>query len=386
MDKPFATFIYKIKDKSKTAKANEIKPLFKFTLKKRECEESIRCDDMDSKFFGDGEIDDISGNKLLKKAKLKQNTSSTGGKKLREKETKPIPKGEKILQTKVSQTKVKKQNTFTMRRPGDRSAYQITKKKQIKPVIAKDNKKKQEARNTTENVMLKQEQGVYNDETEINNDIAKMHKHESGNIPEEQIANINILDNEKENIAFIPPVKKSKLSQALKVSPLEYHHLVNESDSAESKINKIIKMSVEYLSKHDSSFKDLDLNIEFKDSTEEKINKIECEIEGIKEEIKKWEGIGNDFVKKSLQEGIKYIERPQKVENVKAVEEDEPGDFVAQNQEKIHKLAAMMRKYIGTCKNECEEMYKKMFAMVKRSELDPLLVLKTLAKLKKMDN
>ncbi|ELQ74127.1 hypothetical protein THOM_2955, partial [Trachipleistophora hominis] len=170
-----------------------------------------------------------------------------------------------------------------------------------------------------------------------------------------------------------------------RISPLKYFLLLNDNDSEENRINQIIRMSLDYLSEQESSFKDLDLRIELKDRAQDKIREVECEIERCKSEIEKWEEIGQEYVANCLKEGIRLKEKNTTLKH----EENDKNDnavLVEQNKERIAKLALMMNKYIEACKNGCEEIYRKMFAMVKGSDLDPLLVLKTLAKLKRMDD
>ncbi|ELQ74126.1 hypothetical protein THOM_2954 [Trachipleistophora hominis] len=88
MDKPAPSFVYKVKQKPKVIKSSEVKPLFQFTRKRKEYEESIRCDVMDSKFFVDCEaVSNLAGttgkganvsngNVVRRKEALKQKMSS----------------------------------------------------------------------------------------------------------------------------------------------------------------------------------------------------------------------------------------------------------------------------------------------------------------------
>ncbi|ELA46379.2 hypothetical protein VCUG_02143 [Vavraia culicis subsp. floridensis] len=217
----------------------------------------------------------------------------------------------------------------------------------------------------------------------IVNDVAVQHKVVTNG---KMIGDVVSQDVNVRSSAPLPASVRTKSNiNANRTSPLKYFLFLDNSDSEEKRINQIIRMSLDYLSEQEESFKNLDLKIELDDKiVQEKIKGVECEIERCKCEIEKWEKIGKECAASCLKEGIK-LGRMSK--STRHEEEDRTDSRVLteQNRERIKKLALMMNKYIEACKNGCEEIYRKMFAMVKGSDLDPLLVLKTLAKLKRVD-
>lgn len=442
MDKPAPSFIYKVKQKPKVMKSSEVKPLFKFTRKRKEYEESIRCDAMDSKFFVDGgAVSNLEGkngrgltapksSEMRKKDTMRlrmvsgQNAKDCVNDVVEAEEKKKIGAivRKRSVKRNIRRYESKRENENKIN--GNREVVDniLVSKKQVMATNQSNGVSQQINDNVMlmDDVLVKKFKRANIDEKcyetvvkkelrdqrvdmssagmsmnamvpgiKIVNDIAVQHKVvTSGKVIGDAVSqNVNAVDNV--NVRSSAPLlafmgTKSNIS-ANRTSPLKYFLFLDNSDSEGKRINQIIRMSLDYLFEQEESFKNLDLKIELDDKiVQEKIKGVECEIERCKCEIEKWEKIGKEYAASCLKEGIKLGKMSRSTQHEEEDKTDS-GMLVEQNRERIRKLALMMNKYIEACKNGCEEIYRKMFAMVKGSDLDPLLVLKTLAKLKRVD-
>lgn len=196
----------------------------------------------------------------------------------------------------------------------------------------------------------------------------------------------------KENIVnkqFNPEsqLKKSRKS-ICNTSPLNYYMLIDENLSTESKINELLKMSMNFLSDKEQSFRDIEIKIDLKDNSDQQLFAIEQDIEKIKEEMVKWEQIGNEYENDCLKLGDilnTWKEQGCHKEEIEQIDQIDHFEEEVLEQHRIERLSSMLQKYVNFVGGECEEVYRKMFALVKTKRIDPMLILKKLAGMKKYD-
>lgn len=397
------TFIFKIKQKPKHHKKITIKQLFQFK-KKREIEESLRCDEIDSKFFYDdkGVQKYKSDNFVVPDSVVSKGCAYITD--LNARNVSDLFELDVDVNDKKSGCKVE---SINLRKGGKRGENKNKRKMgEIKDsgfIEQKNDKFKNssnESVNNNFNESVKDRVGVriYSDENvQIKNKKENLEqKLAIINIAEEKIPKENILENgsiskinmkkrKYNTVRQLTAISKEKEENDFlsKTSPLKYFMYLNDKESNQDKINKILKLSLAYLSRQEESLKDVNLSVEINDKIEEKLREVETDIEKYSNEIQKWTDTGEQFYRHILKEECSYEIGEQLP--ITCIEKVDYKDKIARYSSRIDKLSMMMNKYLEIVKSGCEDVYKKMFAMVKDSDLDPLMVLKMLSKLKRID-
>lgn len=220
--------------------------------------------------------------------------------------------------------------------------------------------------------------------------------------------------------------KRSRLHhpkpEYIKISPLKYHMLLDPTENIDTNINLLLQMSMDYLSVKEPSIKNQKpIKIQLTDTINEQMQELDVEIEKIKEEITKWQDVREEHLSEMLKVGtsLELLNKPDNstqpefvnktsLENITELEiisnmpeldcdqefdkENQESNIISKNQDdqksrinKITKLSTFIHKYVHFVSSECQNIYNKMFVMVKGKQVDPMLVLKTMAGLKKID-
>lgn len=348
------TFIFKIKERPKTRKGADLKPCFKFIRKN---DESIRCEKNDSKFFIDTET-------VNKKTSANIETPA--------RDVFAIQPGERVVDQNMNEKMVGQPSCDVMT---GHAVHNIVNRNNVMENMAACDTGNDQHKNNTNYIA---NNGKNENDVAYNQDS----NHNTGN---NHVVDNNMAHEMTTRATDSNRPPKSTARNYLKISPAFYHELLDEADSNETKINKLLEMSLHYLSQKEESFKDIHLHVTLEDTHAETLKEIESAIEEYTAEINKWTEIGNQYVNDCIREcdmSRLHITDNAHARTCTQGSTAHVNEMIEQN---AARLATVMHKYVDMCKKECEQAYKRIFAMLKNSELDPMSVLKMLARIKRVD-
>lgn len=290
-------------------------------------------------------------------------------------------------------------NSFIFKKKGDTKMIKIGPEGEFEfkfNVIRENNPKKikSKPKNNKKDNNFNNKKTIYNDFLNKNNEDPSKFKENIFQSKKENESDINLFGFEnkhnRNNIKinetddFKNKIQKNIFYENRKINPLKLYEIIDEQP-IELQLKKIIDYSLDYFELKNSDLKEsceiIRKNIKF-EFTDEKteLKKINEEIEITKSEFEKWKSIFDKLESNRYNINIDVNNKEEtKIYNEKY---DDMYEQFIQKKKVLNRIDMVIEKFLINGKNNCEEMFKRIFSSYKNKNINPVLLLKELAKLK----